>query len=87
MVIAEGPDDVAVVDAVATDLGLPSVQALPFEGVSNLRGFLRALTSVSGFEGVRSLDSASCDAEESAGAGFLDVEEVIGVLEAWREQG
>jgi len=72
VVIAEGRDEVHLVEAVARQLGLTNLQVLSFEGVDNLRGFLRALPSVSEFTRVRSLGIV-CDAEDDARARFQSV--------------
>ena len=72
VVVAEGRDDVHLVQVVATHLGLVGFQILSFDGVDNLRGYLKALPSVSGFDQVRSLGIV-CDAEDSADARFQSV--------------
>lgn len=67
VVIGEGRDEVCLVDAIARQLGVAGLQVLSFEGVGNLRGFLRALPAVAGFTEVRSL-GILCDAEDDAAA-------------------
>jgi hypothetical protein len=77
VVIAEGRDDVQLVEAVARQLGLAGLQVLAFDGVDNLRGYLKALPSVSGFAQVRSVGIV-CDAEGNAQGRFQSVTDSLG---------
>lgn len=74
VVIGEGRDEVCLVDAIARQLGVAGLQVLSFEGVGNLRGFLRALPAVAGFTEVRSL-GILCDAEDDAAARLRSVQD------------
>lgn len=64
-------------EALAKQLGLTDLQILSFDGVDNLRGYLKALPSVSGFDRVRALGILG-DAEDSAQARFQSVTSSLG---------
>jgi hypothetical protein len=72
IVIVEGRDEVRLVESVARQHGRADLQVLSFDGVDNLRGYLKAIPSISGFTGVRSI-GIICDAEGDAQARFQSV--------------
>lgn len=61
-----------LVEAIARQLGLAGLQVLSFDGVDNLRGYLKALPSVAGFAQVGSL-GIICDTEGNAHGRFQSV--------------
>lgn len=68
LVIVEGKDEVHVVEAFLQAEGRDGVDVRAFEGVDNLKGYLKALTQVAGFEGLVSLGIMRDAEGDSSGA-------------------
>lgn len=78
LVLVEGKDEVNFLSALTEHMGLPDIEIRSFEGVNNLRGYLKALRAVSGFENLQSLgiirdaDANARGALESVQGGLSD---------------
>lgn len=73
LVIVEGRDEIHVVEAFLQAAGRADVEVRSFDGVDNLRGYLKALTRVAGFEGLVSLGIMR-DAEDDSNAALESIQ-------------
>jgi hypothetical protein len=80
LVIVEGRDEVHMVEAFLQAAGRADIEVRSFDGVDNLRGYLKALTQVAGFEGLVSLGIMR-DAEDDATGALASIQGALGAAE------
>lgn len=73
LLIVEGRDEVQLVEALLQAGGRDDVEVRSFDGVDNLKGYLKALTQVGGFENLSSLGIMR-DAEDDANRALVRIQ-------------
>jgi hypothetical protein len=76
LVLVEGKDEVHFFSAVIDHLGFTDIEVRSFEGVDNLRGTLRALTGIEGYERLVAV-AVVRDAEGNGRSAFQAVQDAL----------